>query len=136
MCNSAFRMTERRNYENDRRSRAAPKGATLFRDDGTEIELPTRWEVCGTCGGEGSHVAPAIDCDGLTSEDFANDPDFAETYFGGAYDVTCSTCHGRTTVRVADTDAMSDDLRAEYQAQIEADRLYDAEVAAERRMGC
>jgi hypothetical protein len=103
-------------------------------DDGIEVthRLKCRWEVCGTCEGEGRHVNPSIDCGGLTREDFDRDPGFEEDYMGGAYDVTCNECKGRTTVPVIRED---DPLFAEYQEY--RTELYNdaAESAAERAMG-
>ena len=58
------------------------------------------WEVCGTCEGRGKHVNPSIDAHGLTREDFDEDPDFAESYFRGDYDMPCNECHGRRVVPV------------------------------------
>ena len=34
-----------------------------------------KWMICPICKGEGSYVNP-IDSNGLTGEDFADDPDF------------------------------------------------------------
>ena len=67
-----------------------------------EITIPAMWDVCGLCGGKGSHVNPSIDRHGLSAEDFQEDPEFAESYFGGAYDVNCYRCNGRTTEPVVD----------------------------------
>lgn len=68
-------------------------------------ELPERFVVrhgkrmvCPACNGEGRHVAASVDAHGLTQADFNDDPDFAERYFGGAYDVECGTCKGRNVV--------------------------------------
>jgi DnaJ-class molecular chaperone len=58
----------------------------------------TKWIVCPVCKGEGTTVNPAIDCNGLTAEDFRDDPDFAEGYMSGAYDITCQACDGRRVV--------------------------------------
>lgn len=71
-------------------------------DDGEPvvIELPVEFEVCWQCSGSGTHVDPAIDGHGLTHDDFADDPDFAEAYFNGAYDVQCYECGGRNVVPV------------------------------------
>ena len=57
-------------------------------NEGNEVShtLPTKFEVCGTCGGRGSHVNPSIDCGGLSSDDFDEDPDFRDAYFNGSYD--------------------------------------------------
>lgn len=53
-----------------------------------------KWMICPACEGEGSCVNPAIDCNGLSASEMHEDPDFAENYFGGLYDVTCEACHG------------------------------------------
>lgn len=50
------------------------------------------------CRGRGKHVNPAIDCGGIPASDFAEDPDFAESYFRGHYDVPCAACGGRRVV--------------------------------------
>lgn len=47
------------------------------------------------CEGEGTTVNPNIDAHGLTAEDFREDPDFAENYFSGTYDVPCRACGGK-----------------------------------------
>jgi hypothetical protein len=100
-----------------------------------KIELPWKWVVCPTCRGKGKHVNPSIDCNGLTAEDFHDDPDFMEDYFNGHYDQTCSQCEGRTTVPGIDYDAMSPKLRQAYEDELQADADYHAERMAEIRMG-
>jgi hypothetical protein len=62
---------------------------------------PAPFVVCPTCQGYGKHVNPAIDSHGLTSEDFDNDPDFADAYWSGGYDVVCGGCDGDRVVRSA-----------------------------------
>lgn len=57
------------------------------------------WMICPACQGEGKCVNPNIDSNGLTAEDFADDPDFAEDYMSGLYDVTCGACNGRGSIR-------------------------------------
>jgi DnaJ-class molecular chaperone len=60
-----------------------------------ENEMAKRkWMICPACRGEGSCVNPAIDCNGLTAEDFYDDPDFYDAYMGGVYDEPCAACHG------------------------------------------
>jgi hypothetical protein len=54
----------------------------------------TKWIVCPVCHGNGTTVNPNIDAHGPTAEDFAEDPDFAEDYCKGMYDVTCRGCQG------------------------------------------
>lgn len=53
------------------------------------------WEVCTSCNGKGRYVNPNVDRNGLTSEDFDEDPDLYENYFSGVYDVQCEECQGR-----------------------------------------
>lgn len=60
-----------------------------------EIRVSAKYEVCGLCGGQGRHVNPSIDYNGLTSEDFRDDPDFEDMYFGGGFDVECYRCNGK-----------------------------------------
>lgn len=105
-------------------------------EDGNEIALPTRWGVCPGCNGEGKHVNAAIDCSGLSAEDFDQAPDFAEDYFSGRYDVTCTTCGGRTTIQAIDYERLTPEQRARLE---ERDRWEAEERAcriAEARMGC
>lgn len=58
----------------------------------------SKYVICPTCGGEGKTVNPNVDAHGLTAEDFAEDPDFAENYMSGLYDVTCGACDGKRVV--------------------------------------
>jgi hypothetical protein len=57
------------------------------------------WLVCPVCRGNGETVNPNIDCNGLTREDFDEDPDFAEDYRSGVYDITCAACHGARVLK-------------------------------------
>jgi hypothetical protein len=57
------------------------------------------WILCPVCRGEGKTVNPNIDAHGLTREDFAEDPDFAEGYWSGMYDITCRGCNGQRVVQ-------------------------------------
>lgn len=69
-----------------------------YTESGTWVKV--RFEVCPLCDGRGKHVNPSIDSNGLTADDFDEDPDFAEGYFGGAYDVRCNLCQGEKVVPV------------------------------------
>jgi len=76
-----------------------------------------KWIVCPVCKGEGKTVNPAIDCNGLSQEDFAADPDFAESYWRGDYDITCRACSGqrvvtRERIRELDQNAKDRELAA------------------------
>jgi hypothetical protein len=57
------------------------------------------WLICPVCDGEGKTVNPNIDAHGLTAEDFREDPDFAEDYKSGFYDITCAACNGMRVVK-------------------------------------
>jgi len=123
------------NYANDRRNCERDKVPTVWIDDCTEVELPTKWEVCPVCNGEGKHVNPSIDCNGLTASDFAEDPDFYDSYMSGTYDVPCNKCGGRTTARVVDWDMLTPELREAYERQLDEEAAMYAEHMGELRMG-
>lgn len=99
-------------------------------DDGEveEVKLPTVKAVCPGCRGTGSHVNPSIDGNGLTREDFDNDPDFAEGYMRGDYDVTCQECDGANVVDELDEERCKPaDLAAFRLQEAEYQRDYDSE---------
>lgn len=72
-----------------------------------EVYIPARYIVCERCNGAGKHVNPSVDGHGLTSEDFAEDPDFEEAYFSGVYDVQCEDCKGERVIKDADEARMT-----------------------------
>ena len=97
-------------------------------------EIPAVYEVCPTCDGKGSHVNPSIDSHGISAEEMYDDPEFAEDYFGGAYDVSCNECEGRRVVLTPKKGADERAVNALDQAyRFEAE--YAAEREAEMRMG-
>jgi len=113
-------------------------------DDGEETvyELPAVYEVCSTCEGKGKHVHPDIDSHGISAQEFAEDPDFQESYFSGAYDVTCYECKGSNVVPEVDIKAITDMGTDEEKATLKLWReawdeeiSYRRECEAERRMG-
>lgn len=113
-----------------------PEPTVVVMPDGREVRLPTHKEVCPACRGEGSHVHPSIDANGLTADDFAEDPDFAEDYFRGAYDIGCQHCRGLRVVDEIDWDKVPADVREEADRQrLDDDRDF-AEHLAEIRAGC
>lgn len=97
-----------------------------------EITATMRYEVCDLCEGRGSHTNPSIDCCGLSAEDFADDPDFAEDYMGGAYDVTCHQCHGQRVTPAIDLPEDLAKLIGEYDRSMAELRSCER---AERMMG-
>lgn len=124
------------NYHTDPRVCEAAEAPVLYLEDGQEIPLPMSWVVCEVCNGAGKHVNPSIDAGGISAETFHDDPDFAESYMRGDYDQTCNRCRGRTTVPGVDWKQLTPEHRAAYEAQLEDDAAYEAERAAEIRMGC
>ncbi len=57
-----------------------------------------RKAVCSSCDGHGKYVNPAIDGNGISAEEFYEDPEFAGAYMSGVYDVTCEECQGTNVV--------------------------------------
>lgn len=110
---------------------------TYYDDDDNELEgeLPCKFEVCNRCRGEGKHVNPSIDGNGLTYEDFAEDPDFYDDYMGGVYDIDCEVCHGMRVVPVVDEEKANPELLQKYWDKIDAEIQYRNERAHELRMG-
>jgi hypothetical protein len=111
---------------------------TLFCEEtGEEITLPTRWEICCTCEGDGTSSAylGAITESDREPGGTWEDPDDFREYMRGGYDRTCDECRGAGKVRVVDHDKLTPDQRRELAETIEAEREYEATVAAERRMG-
>jgi len=108
---------------------------TVYDDEGNEVELPTRWAICWTCDGKGTTVNPSIDAHGLSSEDFAQDPDFERDYFAGVYDVPCRECKGKGKVREVDEKrCAAEEIRWNENRLRELDEIR-ADYAAEARMG-
>lgn len=104
-----------------------------------DVILPVYLVVCTTCSGKGSHVNPSIDSNGLSQEDFDEDPEFAEDYFSGRYDVTCYDCGGDNVVPEIHEGRCTPDQKKALEAYYEylADEAaYQAECRMERMMGC
>lgn len=111
-------------------------------DDGDEheVEVPIRFEVCGTCDGRGQHVNPGVDAHGITeSEMYELGPDFERDYFSGVYDVTCYDCKGKRVVPVVDDRRLTLEQAVAWARvqDIIADLAeMDREMASERAFGC
>lgn len=112
---------------------------THYADDGDEIDmvLPGRNELCRRCDGNGTHVNPAIDGNGLTSDDIYDlgGDDFLDDYLGGTYDTVCEQCRGDKVVVVPDEGRADPDVLAAYHQHQREEAKWAAEIAAERRMG-
>ena len=100
-----------------------------------ELVIPSKFEVCDGCRGNGKHVNRAIDGNGISREEFDEDPDFEEAYFRGDYDVTCVDCGGKRVMLVADWAKMDEETKKLYDLHLSEERSYRAERNAERRMG-
>lgn len=76
-------------------------------------ELPSKFEVCGTCLGHGRTANPSIDGNGITSSEWQDDwdPDERQAYLRGDYDITCPECKGLRVVNVVDEEHLSEDDR-------------------------
>jgi hypothetical protein len=91
------------------------------------VQLLTTWAF--------THVSPSVDCDGVTADDFAEDPDFEEEYFDGAYDVPCAECRGEKVVPEMVREKVDPALLARLDVQADARARYRHERAMERRYG-
>ena len=102
-------------------------------EDGEPIfyPIPVKMVVCPTCDGRGEYVNPNIDRDGLSREDFDADPDFAEGYAEGHYNVRCDHCLGSNVIPWP-TEEEHIKMVEEHIGMI---REWEAEAEAERRMG-
>lgn len=110
-------------------------------DDYVDYAFPAKWVVCYDCGGDGTTYLgwSAGEQPAFTSEDFYEDPDFAEDYFGGFYDKQCPACKGRTTILEIEEKFLNEEQAAFYKAYCDdqyEEYLYQREVEAERRFGC
>ncbi len=77
------------------------------------VEVPAYWEICGRCRGDGAHVHPGIDGNGITASEWAEwAPEEQEDYMTGAYDVACSQCGGTGKILHPDRDRCSPEIRA------------------------
>ncbi len=93
-------------FKEARKRTAMPTSSfSIIDDDGDEIDVvvPGKFEVCSRCEGTGKHDHPAFS-NGFTQEEMSEDPEFAEEYRAGRYDVTCQKCQGVRVVCVADED--------------------------------
>ena len=93
------------------------------------------WIVCPVCDGEGKTVNPNIDANGLTADDFNEDPDFREDYMSGMYDITCAACHGKRVVKQARIDELEQNAEDRRLAARENGDFESYSVAGDWRYG-
>lgn len=113
----------------------------VYNEDGDEefLAFPATFEVCDLCSGKGTHVNPSIDCQGLTQEDFDEDPDFREDYFSGRYDEVCYRCHGKRVEPEINDHVFTKQQKEDWKRveDMLSDRADDRRTQeAERRMAC
>lgn len=60
------------------------------------LNLPTQWEICSGCKGEGKSSAYL---GSFSSDDMNEDPEFYHDYMSGMFDRSCTLCHGSGKVR-------------------------------------
>jgi hypothetical protein len=77
--------------------------------DNTREEHPmttnrtTTYEICWRCQGHGVHDAWS---GGMSAMDMAEEgQDFIDDYRAGAYNVTCTVCHGQRVLAVTEAEA-------------------------------
>ncbi len=101
-----------------------------------ELGLPTKKIVCLTCGGEGYCANPAVDGNGLSPDHFAENPEFAGDYLGGACDTRCETCDGYRVVDAIDRDNCAAEQIQDYEEYQRNERESREMHEAEKQMGC
>jgi hypothetical protein len=97
--------------------------------------MARKYIVCPVCDGEGTTVNPDIDAHGLTHEDFDEDPEFAEDYQSGLYDITCRACAGKRVVTRDRIDELEENAADRRLAARENGDFEAYSVAADYRYG-
>jgi len=89
-------------------------------DDGEPIQrkVSIHYVVCPVCDGRGSYVNPNIDRQGLSREDFDQDPDFADDYMTGRFNIACALCNGRNVIPEASKEMERKEIETLLQATI------------------
>ncbi len=113
----------------------------IINRDGDEITsyFPAKFEVCSRCSGNGSIVNPSIDGNGISQEQFNEDPEFEEAYFAGAYDIPCPHCEGKRVEPVIDISACTYAQKRLLVLQRQHEKFEHEcwlESEAERKIGC
>ena len=94
-----------------------------------------KWRICPVCEGEGKTVNPNIDAGGLSAEDFYDDPDFAEDYRAGAYDIACRACGGTGKMKASGVKALRENAADRRLAAMENGDWESYRVAGDWRYG-
>lgn len=100
------------------------------------LNLPFVRAVCSRCDGEGKHVNPAVDGNGITAEEMDElGDDFRESYMSGVYDVRCEECNGERVVWEIAYDKLTKRERILWDYHHEQENAARAERESELRYG-
>jgi len=92
------------------------------------------YAVCPTCRGTSTVVDPSVDEHGIDPARFGRDPEFAEDYFGGAYDEPCPQCGGENVVPELTPSGEEEEVAQEFRRRYrEVNRVREIQ-RQERRM--
>lgn len=84
-------------------------------DEGEPLKWPAAWAICPRCHGDGTHVNPNIDGNGITAEEMHElGEDFRDDYMAGVFNVACHECGGAGKILEVDLCAMSFDQTDAY----------------------
>jgi RecJ-like exonuclease len=103
-------------------------------EEGTfDRPLPSKWEICTACRGEGHRALHGI---AITQDEWADwDDEDKETYRTGGYDTPCDNCDGSGKVRTLDEDHASPKMIEAWHEWI-ADEMETHQIEQmERQMG-
>ena len=103
-----------------------------------KFKMPTKRELCWRCNGDGHHSNPAIDGNGISSDEWRNewDEESRHAYMSGRYDVRCEKCDGKCWVLAPDTEAADPVAFEDWVKWHEELDVMEREHAAEIRAGC
>lgn len=93
-----------------------------------EIKVPGKRVKCEECDGTGAVLRDGLRGHAFSSEELFEDPDFAEGYFRGDYDVQCDVCRGEKIVVEPDEDRMTKRQKLLWAATCQA--MAEAEAEA------
>lgn len=96
------------------------------------------WAICNECEGEGTTGHPAF-ANGFTSSEWEElDHEDRQNYLDGRYDIRCSSCNGRGSVKIPDIGSMSFAEKrrlVERRREMRTDQELQRDAAAERATG-
>lgn len=128
-------IEERTNYPSPMESKSPEQEAVKVLREEFDFNPPLKTIVCPSCNGRGTQTLGGAS---FSAEDFAEDPEFAESYMRGHYDEDCPECKGRNVIRVVDVEqleACSPKMLEEYHSIMKSIHEQDACYRAEWRAG-